>query len=738
MQTIQQVASLRAKLWDAGFRPVPVYNFNAPGPSPGKRPMGEAWQHSARLDPPIAVVEDPRPEALNTGVLCDGLRAVDIDIDNLTLAHRCREIALAMLGHAPFRIRRNSARCLIVYRAVEGMPRKASIVGSSGKIEVLGHGQQFVAFGRHPEGAELEWQPEALGDELSTSLPAVSEDQIAAYLTACGPIIGAKPLKTNGHDHSHSPGVAEADPLRIAAALADIPNFGPADWTQWNRVGMAVWRATGGGSIGWEAFDAWSARNQNYNATLTRERWYSYATSPPNEIGAGTIFHLAQEARVGDPFHEPALDAPPPDPTDAGYWKALQQQAAMSAAEWDALAQRETGRSIPSTPEARERAGTALWAITEPWDVTTIPTRPWIAGGYLMRRSLTVLSGAGSAGKSSLMVAWAGALALGCAFHRMRPGGVPLRVATYNVEDDADEQKRRFSALLDRMNLAPNALSGNLAILGPNQVGTLLHTARDGGLLVNTPVMDRLEAFITEFNPDVLILDPFVEMHAAEENDNTAVRAVLARLRTMAIEHNMALIILHHSRKGAGDPGDPESLRGASSIIGAARIVLTVNVMTKEEAQSFGISPERRRNFFRLDGAKNNYAPIEDAEWFERVEIRLNNGGDHAGDGVAVAWPWHPPSVWAKIPPADINKLMDEIAAGPAPGQYYSPTAAGAQNDRPVFPLVIKTLEVNETQAKAMVKTWLKSGLLKTFAYKNSHCKNAKGLSVDDMHRPTE
>ncbi|MGD0107540.1 MAG: DUF3987 domain-containing protein [Rhodopila sp.] len=317
---ISSVSSLRERLWDAGFRPIPVYNHDAPGPSPGKRPWGEAWQTQARLDPPAAAVEPARPEALNTGVLCDGLRAVDLDIDNLTLAHRCRSIAIGMLGEAPVRWRKGSPRSLVVYRAAEGMPRKVSITGRSGKIEVLGFGQQFVAFGRHPEGAELEWFPGALGEEPLDSLPQVTEEAVAAFLAACAPVIGAElPKASNGHDHT--PGDATADPLRIAAALLAIPNGGPPDWSAWNNVGMAVWRATNGSGAGWEAFNAWSSRNPAYDAATTRARWDGITASPPTQIGAGTIFHMAAEARIAEERAEyPGGGEDPPElPAEAAY-----------------------------------------------------------------------------------------------------------------------------------------------------------------------------------------------------------------------------------------------------------------------------------------------------------------------------------------------------------------------------------------------------------------------------------
>jgi hypothetical protein len=744
-QSIEQVASLRAQLWDAGFRPVPIYNPDAPGPSPGKRPWGEEWQINARRDPPFAAVEEPRPEALNTGILCDGLRAIDIDVDNPTLAHRCRSIAISMFGEAPVRTRRNSSRCLILYRAAEGMPRKASVTGSSGKVEVLGQGQQFVAFGRHHEGAVLEWT-EAPGQELLDSVPAVAEDAIAAYLAACAPIIGAKAKAINGVNGHHVQGEAQADPLRIAVALAAIPNRGPADWDYWNRVGMATWRASSGSNGGFEAFKAWSSQNPCYDDAITHKTWAGYASSPPTQIGAGTIFFLADDAKTAaiEADYAPLnLEHPPETPQDAGYRQSVEHDASMSGEEWNGLKARESGEAIPASEAARAAAGpNLLWSIIEPWDAAAIPTRPWIARGYLMRRALSVISGPGSAGKSSLMVAWASALAIGCAFNRLKVSR-PMRVLSYNVEDDEDEQKRRFSAFCMRLGLDPKAFAGNLAIVGPTRVGTLLHTARDGQLLVNTPVMDKLETFVDEFRPDVLMLDPFVELHSAEENDNTAVRAVLARLRSMANQHEMASAILHHSRKAFGkpDPGDPDSLRGASAIVGAARVVLTVNVMSKDEAALFGITEEKRRNYFRLDGAKNNYAPIELAEWFERIVVKLPNGSlddDNEPDGVAAIWPWNPPKLFAEFPPAELNRVLDEIDTGPEPGERFSPSSRGAKNGRWVGQVLMDVFAIPKEQAAKMISTWISTGLITKEKYTNGDSKEVLGIFVNATKRPSQ
>ncbi len=737
--TVESVSAVRAQLWESGFRPVPIMNADAPGPSPGKRPLGDGWREAALKDPPFCVINPAVAFALNTGLLADGLRPIDIDIDDPAIANRIRAIAVDRFGEAPIRMRRNSPRCTILYRAAAGAPTKIAITGkdhvpgASLKIEVLGAGQQFVAFGTHDSGADLEWFPEAPGDITADSLPTITEDDVLAFLTAVAPLIGAEPPgRLNGHERK--PGDAQADLLRVAAAVANIANTGPADWETWNNRGMAIWAATGGSEFGRHLWHEWSGRHSAYDATKTEERWLHYFDSPPNRVGAGTLFFLA-----GGTFHaDPVLEDAPPPIDDPGYYATL-HDTQMSAEDWAEFEARETGHAVPSSPEARKQAGEdVVWSIMDPWSEGDIPVRPWIARGYLMRRSVTVVSGPGSAGKSSLMVAWACAMAVGNSFSRMKIAG-RLRIATYNVEDDADEQQRRFSATLRKMGLTTDAIRDHLMILGPSRVGTLLHTVRDGTLLVNTPVFDRIEALIKDFRPNVLMLDPFVELHQAEENDNTAIRAVMARFRAMAIEHDMSLVILHHARKGGGGtPGDPDSLRGASSIVGAARVALTLSVMSEDEAKAFGIQSEKRHNYFRLDRAKSNYAPIEEAEWFERHEIKLENGGEgEEPDGVAVVWPWRPPNLWKEHNSTDLNLALDGISNGPEHGVLYTVTRQGG-GSRWAGNVLVQVLGVNDKQASTMIAKWKENGLLEEIEYTHPKWRRpVAGVRVNDAKRPS-
>lgn len=82
--------------------------------------------------------------------------------------------------------------------------------------------------------------------------------------------------------------------LRLDEVVAAIPNtFG---WDEWNRLGMAIYAASGGSEAGYAAFDDLSARSPKYDPAAVRERWRNFRRSPPSRIGIGTLVRLAREA----------------------------------------------------------------------------------------------------------------------------------------------------------------------------------------------------------------------------------------------------------------------------------------------------------------------------------------------------------------------------------------------------------------------------------------------------------
>jgi hypothetical protein len=352
-----------------------------------------------------------------------------------------------------------------------------------------------------------------------------------------------------------------------------------------------------------------------------------------------------------------------------------------------------------------------IWAESDGWSEGAIPPRPWIARGYLLRGAVSVISGASSVSKSTLAVGYTVALALHQVFNRFAPLGAG-RVMLYNVEDDANEQRRRFSAVLRQFGASPSDLAGKVMRVGPNSVGTLIDRDPDTRELFLTGAMVAMQELIAEFKPDVLILDPLVELHSAEENDNTALRGIMAQFRTLAVRHKMAVAIVHHARKGASQstPGDTDTLRGASSIVGAARIVVTVAAMTEDEAKTFGLGPDQRRSFFRVDSGKSNYSRLHEAEWFERVEYELDNG-----DLVAAPVAWQPPQDAVSLEARAAIEMG--IETGSTEGPWSAKLSADARSVKHLFerhgvatPAGQRTLLLELAQAGFVVANYKNEG----------------------------
>jgi hypothetical protein len=226
---IAAVEALRAELVDGGYRPIEVLNHDANHPSAGKAPIRDHWQ----FGPPI---EHTDPAALNTGILCDGLRAFDIDIDDPAIAATVRARLVLLFGETVVRYRTNSPRTLLLYRAAEGTPPKRRLVGTAGKVEVLGRGQQCVAFGKHPTGADLLWQMESPRTVPVDQLPTVTEDEITAFFAEIATDIGAAVAGEAGEhaERRTSPFGQAGELLAVMAAIDAIPNAGAPDWEGWN------------------------------------------------------------------------------------------------------------------------------------------------------------------------------------------------------------------------------------------------------------------------------------------------------------------------------------------------------------------------------------------------------------------------------------------------------------------------------------------------------------------------
>ncbi len=75
---------------------------------------------------------------------------------------------------------------------------------------------------------------------------------------------------------------------------------------------------------------------------------------------------------------------------------------------------------------------------------------------------------------------------------------------------------------------------------------------------------DALVETIVELRPKLLVLDPFVRLHRIDENISGEVAPLLAYLRELQRRFHLAVVLVHHARKGGGKMRAGQALRGSS------------------------------------------------------------------------------------------------------------------------------------------------------------------------------
>ena len=287
------MSQLGASLVNHGFAILPIQ----PG---SKKPgvyRGKAWhdypqwsRHCERdtTDNEVDIWAD-WPQA-GIGVAAGRVIGIDIDVAHSEpLALSIEALAKRMLGDTPaVRIGRAPKR-LLVYRAAQ--PFKGF---KYPPIEVLGLGQQFLAYGIHPDTEQpYHWPVQSLAELRLDDLPAITEAQAREFAKDAYLLIPAQDRPNSIALGLRSPEAFAALPEQrgtteaVTQALRFVPNQ-DLDYDSWVRIGMAIKGALG--DDGQALFESWSASSNKNNAAVTSKSWRSFA---PQRIGAGTLYKLA-------------------------------------------------------------------------------------------------------------------------------------------------------------------------------------------------------------------------------------------------------------------------------------------------------------------------------------------------------------------------------------------------------------------------------------------------------------
>jgi AAA domain len=290
-------------------------------------------------------------------------------------------------------------------------------------------------------------------------------------------------------------------------------------------------------------------------------------------------------------------------------------------------------------------------------DPATIPPRDWLLGKHYMCGIVSATIAPGGAGKSSLDLVDAIALATGQRLHSDQPKA-RYRVWYHNGEDPPQEVQRRIAAICQHYGVDAHILEETLYVTSGLDMPIKI-TRSNGTTIVHTETIKEIIETIDTNEIDIAIFDPLITLHSSPEVDNNMMDAVVREFARVAFVTDAAVELSHHTRKRAAGQDDltAADARGASAIIDAVRLSRVLNTMNPAEAEKRGFSDVERLFYFRVDSGKRNLAPPSAARWYKFESVTIANG-----DEVGVVAQWTPPDIATNITTADKAWIQAELA----------------------------------------------------------------------------
>lgn len=268
------------------------------------------------------------------GVLTGNVIAIDIDVQDETIAKTLEDWCQSNIGIAPVRVGQHPKR-LLVYRTEVPFtkftsrsydnPSLPDVVNSRGRarrplnrIEALAEGQQFVAYAIHPDtGEPYQWlYGESLLDVPYKELPVVTKEQLVELANVYESLAeeAGWPLSNKSNTTSDSlKGVVRGeidhdDPFAADVEKVDISDDellsklmlveGSDDYHVWVDIGMALYHQYDGNDTGLEFWHKWSETAPSYDPDELDKKWVTFNISEKGRapITARLILKLANEA----------------------------------------------------------------------------------------------------------------------------------------------------------------------------------------------------------------------------------------------------------------------------------------------------------------------------------------------------------------------------------------------------------------------------------------------------------
>lgn len=280
-------SSLGPKLRLQGFEPIPLH---------GKHPAVKQWEDLDLSQDRINYWASNGKGDLNVGLRTGIVSAVDLDIYDPDVAERVYAAFVARFGEAPVRIGQ-APKKLLVYLADSPRTKITSARWvrpnplpdeKENRVEVLGIGQQFAAFGIHPDTHQpYQWPNGSLADLELWELPTIDLDAVAAWVAEKLP--GLIPADWEKKGGASTGGAWDDDPFDAVKSRHDDVDLEALRWMldqlpqdycddrdSWRNVIFAAhhqFHGTDEEPDALEIVDAWSSKSVKYVTGVVPAIW---------------------------------------------------------------------------------------------------------------------------------------------------------------------------------------------------------------------------------------------------------------------------------------------------------------------------------------------------------------------------------------------------------------------------------------------------------------------------------
>jgi len=354
----------------------------------------------------------------------------------------------------------------------------------------------------------------------------------------------------------------------------------------------------------------------------------------------------------------------------------------------------------------------------EPIDAAKIPKRRWVYGHHYIRSYVSVVASAGGLGKSSMQMVEGVSVATGKPLLG-EPVHETCKVWIVNLEDPMEEMQRRMAAVMQHYDIKPDDIRGRLFLDAGRELKMIFAKQSRDGLEVVEEIVEYMIKVINDNGIGLVFIDPWVAaLGQINENDNAAMNAAVGAVRAIADATDAAIVLTHHIRKQNGEDATIDSVRGAGSLIGAARAARVLNRVSMEEAMKLGVSESDARGIMRVDDGKNNLSlPAEKATYRRMLGVQLANE-----EYVGVAVEFKLPDLFDGVQAKHALEVQRIVGAAEEKGE---PMRKNVQAKSWVGVAVANVLKLDmekkheKAKVKAIVNKWLETGVLKEAEWKS-------------------